>query len=283
MWAAIAGAGGAIGLLPGAVLTTQLSWRWVFFVNLPIAAFAALAAFPLIGESRDPVAGGFDLPGAVTGTAGWGRWSSPWCGPTCGAGDRRRLSWSWPRRPSRWPPSSSCSSLRHRAPPPPDSGDPGRRHHQLLGVCVHRGRRAPRRRGHHRRMAATAQPGRTPSRAVGCHRRGPRPSSSRRGSTSAHGGHATGGRCSEPGLCHSRDGTVRAPWMTYERNLGGQLRTSRFELAALTRANPLTDFRPAPQEKLKPMLEYAGGCPSVGRPGRCYGPCRSGPRAVLST
>ena len=69
---AIAGAGGAIGLLAGGVLTTQLSWRWVFFVNLPIAAFAALASFRLIGESRDPVAGGFDVPGAVTGTAGLG-------------------------------------------------------------------------------------------------------------------------------------------------------------------------------------------------------------------
>ena len=43
--------------------------------------------------------------------------------------------------------------------------------------------------------------------------------------------------------------------MTYERNLGGQLRTSRFELAALTRGNQLTDFRPEPQEKLKSVLE----------------------------
>jgi MFS family permease len=72
VWAAIAGAGGAVGLLAGGVLTTQLSWRWVFFVNLPIAAFTVLAAFRPIGESRDPVAGGFDVPGAVTGTAGLG-------------------------------------------------------------------------------------------------------------------------------------------------------------------------------------------------------------------
>ena len=72
VWAAIAGAGGAVGLLAGGVLTTQLSWRWVFFVNLPIAAFAAVASFRLIGESRDPVAGGFDVPGAVTGTTGLG-------------------------------------------------------------------------------------------------------------------------------------------------------------------------------------------------------------------
>ena len=72
VWAGIAGAGGAIGLLAGGVLTTGLSWRWVFFVNLPIAAFAALASFRVIGESRDPVAGGFDVLGAVTGTAGLG-------------------------------------------------------------------------------------------------------------------------------------------------------------------------------------------------------------------
>src|SRR3954454_21883592 len=70
VWAAIAGAGGAIGLLAGGLLTTQLSWRWVFFVNVPIAAFAALAALRLITESRNPVAGGFDVPGAVTATAG---------------------------------------------------------------------------------------------------------------------------------------------------------------------------------------------------------------------
>jgi EmrB/QacA subfamily drug resistance transporter len=72
VWAAIAGAGGAVGLLAGGVLTTQLSWRWVFFVNLPVAAFAAVASFRLIDESRDPGAGGFDVAGAVTATAGIG-------------------------------------------------------------------------------------------------------------------------------------------------------------------------------------------------------------------
>jgi EmrB/QacA subfamily drug resistance transporter len=72
VWSAIAGAGGAVGLLAGGVLTTALSWRWVFFVNLPIAAFAVVASFRLIDESRNPVAGGFDVPGAVTGTAGLG-------------------------------------------------------------------------------------------------------------------------------------------------------------------------------------------------------------------
>ena len=72
VWSAIAGAGGAVGLLAGGLLTTALSWRWVFFVNLPIAAVAVVASFRLIDESRNPVAGGFDVPGAVTGTAGLG-------------------------------------------------------------------------------------------------------------------------------------------------------------------------------------------------------------------
>ena len=72
VWSAIAGAGGAVGLLAGGLLTTELSWRWVFFVNLPVAAVAVVASFRLIDESRNPVAGGFDVPGAVTGTAGLG-------------------------------------------------------------------------------------------------------------------------------------------------------------------------------------------------------------------
>src|SRR5690349_16252314 len=38
VWGAIAGAGGAIGLLLGGVLVEALSWRWVFFVNVPIGA-----------------------------------------------------------------------------------------------------------------------------------------------------------------------------------------------------------------------------------------------------
>jgi MFS family permease len=72
VWAAIAGTGAAIGLLLGGVLTSGLSWRWVFFVNIPIGLFAALATFRLMGESRDPVAGGFDVAGAVSATAGLG-------------------------------------------------------------------------------------------------------------------------------------------------------------------------------------------------------------------
>jgi EmrB/QacA subfamily drug resistance transporter len=63
-------AGGSIGLLLGGVLTEALSWHWIFFVNVPIGAFAVLAGRALIVEQRDPDAtGGVDIPGAVLMTS----------------------------------------------------------------------------------------------------------------------------------------------------------------------------------------------------------------------
>jgi EmrB/QacA subfamily drug resistance transporter len=71
IWGAVAGAGGAAGVLLGGVLTSGLSWRWVLFVNVPIGLLAAAAAPRILVESRSEDAGrSFDLPGAVTVTAG---------------------------------------------------------------------------------------------------------------------------------------------------------------------------------------------------------------------
>jgi EmrB/QacA subfamily drug resistance transporter len=71
VWGAVAGAGGAVGVLLGGVLVTGLSWRWVLFVNVPIGLTCALLAPRVIGESRAETATrAFDLPGAVTATAG---------------------------------------------------------------------------------------------------------------------------------------------------------------------------------------------------------------------
>ncbi|HWC37145.1 MAG TPA: MFS transporter [Acidimicrobiales bacterium] len=70
VWGAIASTGAAIGLVAGGALVSWLSWRWVFFVNVPIGAFAFLATLSLIGESRDPEPGGFDVAGAVSVTGG---------------------------------------------------------------------------------------------------------------------------------------------------------------------------------------------------------------------
>jgi len=67
--AAMSGAGAAVGLIAGGLLTSYLSWRWVLFVNVPIGvATAAAAPFALAGSTRRR--GRLDLAGAVTGTGG---------------------------------------------------------------------------------------------------------------------------------------------------------------------------------------------------------------------
>ncbi len=69
VYAAMAGAGSAAGLLLGGILTTYLSWRWVLFVNVPIGILVAAAAPRVLSESpRRP--GRFDAAGAVTGSGG---------------------------------------------------------------------------------------------------------------------------------------------------------------------------------------------------------------------
>src|SRR3954467_11297175 len=71
VWGAVAGAGGAAGVLLGGILTTGLSWRWVLFVNVPIGLAAAAVAPRVLAESRaEGSAKTFDFPGAVTVTAG---------------------------------------------------------------------------------------------------------------------------------------------------------------------------------------------------------------------
>jgi EmrB/QacA subfamily drug resistance transporter len=69
VYAAMAGAGSAVGLLLGGILTTYASWRWCFFVNVPIGILVAAAAPRVLAESpRRP--GRIDVAGAVTGTGG---------------------------------------------------------------------------------------------------------------------------------------------------------------------------------------------------------------------
>ncbi|MBV9820205.1 MAG: MFS transporter [Solirubrobacterales bacterium] len=71
VWGAVAGAGGAAGVLLGGVLTSGLSWRWVLFVNVPIAiAVTALTPRTLPESRREEAGDSFDIPGAVSVTAG---------------------------------------------------------------------------------------------------------------------------------------------------------------------------------------------------------------------
>jgi EmrB/QacA subfamily drug resistance transporter len=75
-WSAVAGAGGAAGAILGGVLTAELSWRWVLYVNLPIGAITMAVAALYLTEQRRPAAAGsrprLDVGGAVTITAGLG-------------------------------------------------------------------------------------------------------------------------------------------------------------------------------------------------------------------
>lgn len=70
VYGAISGGGAAIGLVLGGLLTEYASWRWCLLVNIPIALAAAAAALPLVRESRAEGKANYDIPGAVTVTAG---------------------------------------------------------------------------------------------------------------------------------------------------------------------------------------------------------------------
>jgi MFS family permease len=71
VWSAISAGGGAVGLLAGGVLTSALSWQWIFFVNVPVGALAVLAALRYIPESvADLGHHRFDVAGAMSVTGG---------------------------------------------------------------------------------------------------------------------------------------------------------------------------------------------------------------------
>ncbi|MEU6949451.1 MFS transporter [Streptomyces sp. NPDC046316] len=71
IYGAIAGGGGAVGLILGGFLTEYLDWRWTFFVNIPFAIVAAVGAYfvirePAGGRNRSPL----DIPGVILSTLG---------------------------------------------------------------------------------------------------------------------------------------------------------------------------------------------------------------------
>ena len=73
VWGAVGGAGGAIGVLLGGVLTDVIDWRAIFFVNLPIGAVVAVGGLRAV--RRDPAPprfAGLDLRGALVATASLG-------------------------------------------------------------------------------------------------------------------------------------------------------------------------------------------------------------------
>ncbi|MFE6553407.1 MFS transporter [Streptomyces sp. NPDC057746] len=65
VYGAIAGAGGAVGLLLGGVLTDALDWRWTLYVNVAIAVVAFAGGWILLGNHRDAADSKLDVPGTV--------------------------------------------------------------------------------------------------------------------------------------------------------------------------------------------------------------------------
>src|ERR1700722_9564240 len=70
VWSAVAGAGGATGAILGGILTAEISWRWILFVNIPIGSAVAVAALMFLTEAKRHDGDGrpprLDVAGAIT-------------------------------------------------------------------------------------------------------------------------------------------------------------------------------------------------------------------------
>jgi EmrB/QacA subfamily drug resistance transporter len=72
-WGAVGGAGAALGVLVGGVLTEVADWRMIFFVNLPVAVALAIGARKIVPADREkPRWRGLDLRGAILATGSLG-------------------------------------------------------------------------------------------------------------------------------------------------------------------------------------------------------------------
>jgi EmrB/QacA subfamily drug resistance transporter len=89
-WSGFGSITAAVGPLVGGWLIDHASWRWVFALNLPVAAAVMMIALRWVPESRDPEASGrLDWPGALLATLGLG-------GVTYGLIESSRLGWTHP-------------------------------------------------------------------------------------------------------------------------------------------------------------------------------------------
>jgi EmrB/QacA subfamily drug resistance transporter len=71
VWGAVASGGAAAGVLLGGIITQFLSWRWNFFINIPIGIFVVITALRVLGHYKTDLShNNLDLPGAISVTAG---------------------------------------------------------------------------------------------------------------------------------------------------------------------------------------------------------------------
>jgi EmrB/QacA subfamily drug resistance transporter len=69
LWGAVAGASAAVGPIIGGLLTEGVSWRWIFFVNLPVSVVAIALCLLVLEDAHAPFAARVDVPGMATFTA----------------------------------------------------------------------------------------------------------------------------------------------------------------------------------------------------------------------
>src|SRR3954463_12361406 len=70
IWGALGGSGAAVGVLAGGILTKDLGWEGIFFVNVPVGGLVAILAPRIVRESREAREHTQDYLGAITITAG---------------------------------------------------------------------------------------------------------------------------------------------------------------------------------------------------------------------
>ena len=71
IWAGLAGLGATVGVVLSGIVVTYLNWRWIFFINAPIAVVAITMIPRLVDESKaEATSRRFDVPGAVLATGG---------------------------------------------------------------------------------------------------------------------------------------------------------------------------------------------------------------------
>ena len=71
VWGAVAAGGAAFGVLLGGIITQYLSWRWNFFINVPVGIFIVITSLRVLDKHEsESERTGLDIPGAATVTAG---------------------------------------------------------------------------------------------------------------------------------------------------------------------------------------------------------------------
>jgi MFS family permease len=103
IWGSVIGGMAAVGPLLGGWLTTSFTWRWVFYVNVPVGLAVFVAAIALVDESRDEeTMFGFDIPGFATASLGLfglvtGIIEGPRYGWLAATEDLHIGAWMWPQ------------------------------------------------------------------------------------------------------------------------------------------------------------------------------------------